>query len=81
MRFNEPSQRSLADEFLPLRFISWQGPRWDDFSANRWPVYYSIGLLGITGIWRENGRIKTFFKAIGNQHLVHKWVTTQPAHI
>lgn len=62
MKFNEPSQLSLTDEFLPVWFISWQGPRWDYFSANRWPVYYSIGLLGITVIWRKNGIVKTFLK-------------------
>lgn len=66
---------------MPLWFISWQGPRWRYFLANRWPVYYSIGLEESTVILKKNGIIKTFFKAIENQHLVHKRITVQLAHI
>lgn len=62
MRFNEHAQLSLTHEFLPLWFISWQGPRWDYFSANRWPVYYSTGFARITVVLKKNGIIKTFLK-------------------
>lgn len=62
MRFHEHSQLSLTDEFLPLWFISWQGPRWDYVSANRWPIYDPIGLVGITVTLKKNGIIKTSLK-------------------